>query len=176
MHYILEMTMPGSSQEVGKGNNASRSHESREGFQLTVRQPEKITSLLATLSALDKISERVAEDHSGDLGAGGATGTSGDGTQGGGAISLRQQALQSLPSKEVMQKKLITHLKSEVHELERTSRRIARLSSRGSAYLLTQTYARIRKIQSLIEELVDAALEVIERLYVRLFIDHQQLV
>ena len=63
-----------------------------------------------------------------------------------------------------------------MNELERTSRRIARLSSRGSAYLLTQTYARIRKIQSLIEELVDAALEVIERLYVRLFIDHQQLV
>ncbi len=169
------MTTPGSSQEVGRGSSSSLP-ESREGYQLTVRQPEKITSLLATLSALEKISERVAEDHSGDLGAGAGGATTGDGSQAGGAVSLRQQAIQSLPSREVMQKKLISHLHTEVSELERESRRIARLNAKGSAYLLTQTYARIRKIQSLIEDLIDAALEVIERLYVRLFIDHQQLV
>ena len=169
------MTTPGSPQEVGRGSSSSLP-ESREGYQLTVRQPEKITSLLATLSALEKISERVAEDHSGDLGTGSGGAMTGDGSQTGGAVSLRQQAIQSLPSKEVMQKKLISHLHAEVSSLERESRRVARLNAKGSAYLLNQTYARIRKIQSLIEDLVDAALEVIERLYVRLFIDHQQVV
>ncbi len=158
------------------GRERMTSHqESKGGYELTVRQPEKITSLLAVLSDLEKISERVSEDHSQDLGGGSGGGMADDGT-GAVAVSLRKQALQSLPSKEVMQRKLTQHLKAEVAHLERGARRIARSTKRGSAYLLTQTYARIRKIQALMEELLDAALAVIERLYVRLFIDHQQLV
>jgi hypothetical protein len=37
-------------------------------------------------------------------------------------------------------------------------------------------YAKIRKVQSLITEVLEAVAELVERLYVRLFIDHQQLV
>ena len=159
-----------------RGEGGTSPRESRESFQLTVKQPAKITSLLAVLSDLEKMSERVSEDRSTDLG----TGTSGTQVTAGGAqagaLSARQQALQSLPAKEVMQRKVTKHLKKEIHHLEREARHLARLSTKGSAHLLTQTYARIRKIQTLMEDLLDAAYEVIERLYVRLFVDQQQLV
>ena len=141
-----------------------------------MKQPEKITSLLAVLSDLEKISERVSEDRSTDLGAGTSTALAGASGAQTGTPSARQQALQSLPAKEVMQRKVTKHLQSEIHHLEREARRLARLSTKGSAHLLTQTYARIRKLQALIEDLIDAAYEAIERLYVRLFIDNQQLV
>jgi len=170
----VEMISQSSHQEEGK-EHLSHS-EAREHFPLTVRQPEKITSLLAVLSDLEKISERVSEDRSQDLGAGARAGMGDDSSTRDASQSARKQALQSLPSKEVMQRKLVSHLKGEVRHLEREARRLARSGKQGAAFLLTQTYARIRKIQSLIEELLGAAREVIERLYVRLFIDKQQLV
>src|SRR3989344_2135023 len=159
-----------------RGEGGTSPRESRESFQLTVKQPAKITSLLAVLSDLEKISERVSEDRSTDLGAGTSTALAGASATQSGELSARQQALQALPAKEVMQRKVTKHLKKEIHHLEREARHLARLSTKGSAHLLTQTYARIRKIQTLIEDLLDAAYEVIERLYVRLFVDQQQLV
>lgn len=147
----------------------------QEGVQLTVRQPERIRSLLLVLSDLEKIAERVSEDRSHDLGAGGAGVAAGD-DQGTATQSLRQQAIQSLPPIPVMQRRLITHLEREIRSLEREAKRIARSARKGSAFLLTQSYARIRKIQALIAEIFDVAADVIQRLYIRLFIDHQQLI
>lgn len=149
----------------------------KEGVQLTVKQPERIQSLLLVLADLEKIAERISEDRSAGPG-GGAVGAGRKGDDGGGATqaSLRKQALQSLPALPVMQRRLIAHLDREVRHSEREARGMARTVRKGSAYLLTKLYARIRKIQSLIAELADAAAEVIQRLYIRLFIDHQQLI
>ena len=146
---------------------------SQDGVQLTVRQPEKIRSLLIVLSDLEKISETVSEDQSQDLGGGAAT-TAGDDDLV--TSSVRGKAIQSLPSTSVMRGKLTKHLQREVRQLERKSRRLARFNKKGSAYLFNEIYARIRKLQALAAELVDAAADTVRRLYVRLFVDHQQLV
>lgn len=151
--------------------------EKAEHAALVVRQPEKIRSLLVVLGDIERISERITEDASHDLGAGGGAGAQGGRAQAAATqISLRQQALQSLPTTAVMRAKLVTHLQKEVRHLEREAKHIARAAGKGSAYVLTRLYAQIRKIQSLMTEVLEAAAELIERLYVRLFIDHQQLV
>ncbi len=144
---------------------------------LIVRQPEKIKSLLVVLGDIERISERVTEDASQDLGAagGGAAQQGGQG-QGGSQITLRQKAIQNLPTTSVMREKLVKHLQREVRHLEREARNISRTAAKGSAFVLTQMYAKIRKVQSLITEVLEAVAELVERLYVRLFIDHQQLV
>jgi len=144
---------------------------------LTVRQPEKIRSLLFVLADLEKISEIVLEDQSKDMGSGGTSGLVGvvSGGQKGGT-SLRDQAIRSLPSQDIMCRRLTRHLAKEVRQLEFKVRRISYSTKKGSAYLLNDLYAQIRKIQSLIIELADAATEVVRRLFIRLFIDHQQLV
>lgn len=157
-----------------KGGESLSSSEAEESVQLTVRQPEKIQSLLLVLSDLEKISEAVSEDRSWDLGsAGAATGGSTGDVAG---SSLRQKAIQSLPSTSVMRGKLTKHLQSDVRQLERKAKKLARSGQKGSAYLLNELYARIRKLQALIAELIEAAADVVQRLYIRLFIDHQQLV
>lgn len=148
-----------------------------EGLQLTVKQPERVRSLLLVLSSLEKITERVSEDRSHDLGASGASAAAGAGDQGtAGQVSLRQQAIQALPPHPIMKRRLLRHLSHEIRNLERDAARVARSVRTGNAYLLTQLYARIRKIQALMTDLLNAAVDVIQRLYIRLFIDHQQLI
>jgi len=158
-----------------KSSETELSAEKEQGVQLTVRQPEKIQSLLFVLADLEKISEAVSEDRSQDLGGAGASATQA-GTGDDAAQSQRQKTLQSLPSTTVMRRNLTTHLQREVRQLERKAKRLARTGKKGSAYLLNELYARIRKLQALIAELVDAAADVVRRLYIRLFVDHQQLV
>lgn len=166
-------------------NNAEKSGERHESADhspniasLVVKQPPKLQSLLVLLSDLEKISEVVSEENSQDLGLGtspGGTISSGRGT-GGTGVSLRDQSIRSLPSTEIMRVRLTRHMQREVKQLEKSARRLARSTKKGSAYLLNELYAKIRKIQALIGELVEATAEIVKRLYIRLFIDHQQLV
>ena len=144
-------------------------------MKLTVKQPERIQSLLTVLSDLESISERVSETADHDLGSGGPA-SAGAGSRGDDSQSIRAQAIKSLPSTSVMRGRLTRHLEHDVRQLERRAKRMARRVGKGSAYLLNELYARIRKIQALIAELVDATAEVVRRLYIRLFVDHQQLV
>jgi len=161
--------------EGGKEKEKSLSVSS-ETVKLTVKQPEKIRSLLAVLADLERISEVVMEDSSRDLGAGTSAGASSGQAAGSASASQRGRAIQSLPTVPVMRNRLTKSLQREGRQLERRARRLARSTKKGSAYALNELYARIRKIQALIAELVDAAAEVVRRLYIRLFIDHQQLV
>ena len=149
--------------------------EMSSSMKLTVKQPERIQSLLTVLSDLESISERVSETAEGDLGSGGPA-SAGSGGSGDDSQSARAQTIKSLPSTKVMRGKLTKHLEHEVHQLERKAKRMARRSGKGKAYLLNELYARIRKIQSLIAELIEATAEVVRRLYIRLFVDNQQLV
>lgn len=164
----------GKNQKERKSEGGDSLELSQEGVQLTVRQPEKIRSLLFVLSDLEKISEAVSEDRSQDLGGVGAGAvTGGDDSV---TSSVRQKAIQSLPSTSVMRGRLTKHLQQNVRQLERRAKRLARSSKKGSAYLLNEIYARIRKLQTLIAELVDAAADTVRRFYIRLFIDQRQLV
>ena len=150
---------------------------SERHHRFTVQQPDKmkdVMQLLQDLEAVGRIAEAVSEDRSGDLGSGG-TGSTGA-SAAGGRISLRDQAIAKLPSTSVMRTRLTSHLQSEVRQLERRAKKFARSSREGGAFLLNELYARIRKIQALMGELVELAAEVVQRLYIRLFIDHQQLV
>jgi hypothetical protein len=159
---------------MGPEKNITSSETGIESIaKLVVLQPPKLESLLMVLADLERISERVSEDRSGDLGSGGQSGTAGATSD---EDSLRARAIRSLPSTTVMRKRLTHHLEKEVKQLERRAKKLARSTRKGSAYLLNELYARIRKIQSLILELSEAASDLIRRLYIRFFIDHQQLV
>ncbi len=175
-HYIPVATAKNNAEKRGE-RQESKDH-SPNIASLVVKQPPKLQSLLVLLSDLEKISEVVREESSQDLGVGvssGGTATSGRGT-GATGVSLRDQSIRSLPSTEAMRVRLTRHMQREVKQLEKRARRLARSTEKGSAYLLNELYAKIRKIQALIGELVEATAEVVKRLYIRLFIDHQQLV
>jgi len=144
---------------------------------LAVSQPSKmqeLNDLLLTLDNFDKnVREMTGEDRSGDLGGSGATASGGtqgdDGTQ----VSARQTLLANLPAMEVMHQKIEGHIQAEVKQLEKLSRAVARSSDPGAAYHLNELYAKIRKLNSLLANMVEASIDVVKRLFIRIFIDKQ---
>ncbi len=150
--------------------------KSLETSRLIVRQPGKLqelTNLLETFENFSaRVSERTGEDRSGDLGGAGA-GPAAGGTQGTQGTSTRDLAIQNIPVVAVMQEKLTKHIRQETARLEKLARRVAHSSAPGSAHTLNELYAKIRRLNSMIYDLVEASIEVLKRLFIRVFIDQQ---
>lgn len=141
---------------------------------LVVYQPQKLESLLGTLDLIDKISERVGEDRSGDLGGGGASATGG--RQGDDDdISPREKLLQNLPVQGKMHQKLSSQIQREARSVERSIRSLRRVQKRGNAYQLNLLYRQLRQLYGLLDEIMNASYEVIRRLYIRVFVDKQSI-
>lgn len=160
--------MAGSTPETGKQHL-----ESMEKAPLVVTQPDKYEGLLETISLLDRVTETMGEDRSGDW-SGSGSGQSG-GTQGDDdAVSQRAQAIANMPDLPAMREKLSGHIKKEVKELRKQMRQVGGKAGKpGNAHKLNQLYAKARRLNSLLSELMDASVDVLKRLYIRIFIDKQ---
>ncbi|MBP9773781.1 MAG: hypothetical protein KBD00_04080 [Candidatus Peribacteraceae bacterium] len=137
-----------------------------------VFQPQKLTEIVEMIDLMGKISERMGEDKASDMGGG---------SQGSGAqaqvtgTSSRDEAIANLPVPPKMQEKIIAHIHSEVHALDKQAHKLAKSRSKGSAYALTEIYKKIRRLSSVIDELLGASADMIKRFYIALFIDRQTL-
>ncbi len=137
-----------------------------------VFQPQKLTEIVSMIDLMGSISERVREDASGDMGgsSGGAAATQGAGSK---SASARDIALANLPMPQVMQGKLIGHIRGEIKTLDRQIGSIARSNAKGSAYMLSELYKKIRRLSSLIDEILQASADMVRRFYVAVFVDKQ---
>ena len=148
-----------------------------EKSRLIVRQPSKLkelTNLLETFENLNaRVSERVGEDVSQDLGGAGAGAGATGGQQGTQGSSARDQAIKNIPVAAIMQQKLTKHVQAETRKLEKLARTVAQSSAPGAAHKLNALYAKIRRLNSLIREILEASIEVLQRFFVRVFIDQQ---
>lgn len=147
---------------------------SAESKALRVVQPKQLAELgqiLETIDALSmRVSEQQGEDRSSDMGgAGGAMATSGGRSTG---TSARDEAIARMPPMPIVRKKLEQHIHQEIKDLKRKAN-AASLSKAGSAHSLNELYSRIRRLQSLLSEMLQAGADIIKRLYVRVFVDKQ---
>lgn len=146
--------------------------ESAENKNLIVTQPEKFEGLLETITLMDKVSERMGEDRSGDMGGGGS-GQSGKGDDDD-ATSARAQAIANLPETPEMRRELGSYIQKEIKVLRKQIRRQAfRASKPGSAHQLNELYGKIRRLNSLLSELMEASVDVLKRLFIKVFVDKQ---
>jgi hypothetical protein len=154
-------------------NSVSATTEQAEG-PAVVFQPQKLTEIVEMIDLMGRISERVREDNSQD--ASGA-GSGGGGTQGkkgkGATASTRDQAIANLPAPLVMQQRLVKHIQKEIDTLSAQASAVARAAQRGSAYAMNELYKKVRRLYALMEEIIHASLEVIQRFYIAVFIDKQ---
>lgn len=150
--------------------------ESSEVKNLVVAQPDKFQGLLDTISLMDKISERLGEDNSGDMGgAGGAA----SGTQKGdddSTQSARAQAIANLPDTPEMRRELASYIEKEIKVLRKQiHKKAARASKPGSAHQLNELYSKIRRLNTLLSELLEVSVDVLKRIFIRVFIDKQSI-
>ncbi len=138
----------------------------------TVLQPSKAEGLAMLVAEINELpSEGLAEDRSGDWGGGGSRALTGDGAAQ--QTSARDQAIANLPAPAAMQKQLEQHIRTEVKYLRKQARLIIRSRKPGSAYALAQLYAKIRHLNKLLSDLLEASYDVLKRLFVKVFVDRQ---
>lgn len=150
-----------------------------ETAKLVVNQPQKLQELnllLESFDALDRrVSERTGEDRSQDLGSAGssAAGAAGQQTQ----ASPRDVAIAAMPAEPaVLQRELASHINAEVRRLHTLAKKVTRASRPGDAFRLNEIYARIRRLNALLAQVFEASMELLRRLFIRVFIDKQPII
>ncbi len=139
----------------------------------SVLQPSKAEGLAMLVAEINDLpGETATEDATSDWKAS-STGTAmtAQGTQQG--SSTRDQAMANLPVPAQMQKQLEAHIRSEVKQLRKQTKLIIRSRKPGSAYALAQMYAKIRHLNALLADLLEASYDVLKRLFVKVFVDKQ---
>ncbi len=155
------------------GNALQKRESSLADAPAQVFQPQKLTEIVEMIDLMGKISERMGEDRSGDMGGQGGSSTTGAGQQK--ATTTRDDLIAGVPGGPIMQQKLVAHIHQEIHALNKEARKLSRSNRRGAAFLLTEVYKKIRHLSSLIEEILMAGADVVKRFYVAVFIDKQSL-
>lgn len=150
---------------------------SLEAAPSVVTQPVKIETGGQLLGSFLEDINKMSENAPSGPGEQGTAGTSGAMVQTAGgsspAVSSRDEAIANVPTAKVMQKQLEAHIKAEVKKLRKQARTIARINQPGGAYRLNQLYTRIHHLNALLAELFSSSVEVVKRLFVKVFIDKQ---
>jgi hypothetical protein len=156
---------------IEKGPNTQ---ESTEEKHLVVTQPDKFQGLLETISLMDKVSERLGEDNSGDMGGGGSGTKSTQGDDG--TTSTRATAIENLPATPEMRKSLGAYIQKEIKVLRKQARKKKFHASKpGSAHQINDLYSKIRRLNTLFTELMETSVDALKRLFIKVFIDKQTL-
>ncbi len=150
-----------------------------EHSQESVAQPNKLPTLngmAELISAIDSIS--VPSETSGEGPSNDWSGQSGgamvkSGQQSG--MSPRDRAIANLPAPAVMAKQLEGHIRAEIKDLRKQVGSITSLRRPGAAFRLAELYARIRRLHSLLNELLESSYEVLRRVFIKVFIDKQSI-
>jgi hypothetical protein len=138
-----------------------------------VLQPIQANAVRSFLEEMSNIKEAATDLPGEDLpAAGGGSQMTAAGQQTQTTTSARQAAIAGLPKPQVMQKEITKHIQSEVKKLRKQAKRLA-VTHPGSAHHLVQIYAKIHRLNSLLAEIFEAGLDVLKRLYVRIFVDRQ---
>ena len=153
----------------------SHSLEKSSETRLSVQQPPKMKELGQLLETLDALSQRVgertSEDNSGDMGGAGGMVATGGAKAG---ATARDNAIAHMPNSPVVLKKELTqHIEGEIEDLKKEARKVARTSQTGGAFELNELYGKIRKLRSLLHDIVEASIDVLKRIFIRVFIDKQ---
>ena len=137
---------------------------------LAVTQPEKLANVLETIDLMGRVTEKLSEGRSGNMGAAGGSQRNGAGATG--QPSARAQAIANLPDAPEMQRFIEHHICREIRTLRRDIRKSARrVGKPGSAYRLNELTARVRRLNGLLSKLFDAGYDVVRRLFIRICID-----
>ncbi|UPA22253.1 hypothetical protein K8942_04345 [Candidatus Peribacteria bacterium] len=156
-----------------KAPSLTSSPDSLSAAPVIVAQPKSV-DLTSFMEGLGQFTENANDKPANDgSGSGGTAVKTTSQTQSG--LSARDLAIANLPIPVVMQKELEQHIREEVKKLRKQAKVIASMSRPGSAYKANLLYARIRRLNALLASLFEASVEVLKRLFVRVFIDKQSI-
>jgi hypothetical protein len=139
-----------------------------------VAQPvKKVEAMQALLLEVNDIVAEANPAKPGEQWSGSQSTTTGGTTATAQTLSWRDQAIAAIPAPQIMQKQLATHIQSEIETLRKQATHITDLRKPGAAHHFNELQSRIHRLNSLLKALFDSSLEVLKRIFIRVFIDKQ---
>jgi len=155
-----------------KGTSSIESSPEKQSAVIQPLKSPNLAELLGSINMSDLIGDTASENWS-DGGS-----TSQAMTQTGtvqGEQSARAQAIANIPDAPEMRKELSNYIQKEIKTLRKEVRRATfRMYKPGSAHSLNELYSKMRRLNSLLSELMEASVDVLKRLFIRIFIDKQK--
>lgn len=148
--------------------------KSAEISSSVVFQPQKLKEIVEVVDLMGTVASRIREDGTGGFPTGGGSGSKAQ--QGSSGTTARDDAIAKAPSVAIMQQKLVAHLKEERAQIRRQAKAMAHSNAPGAAWTITELYRKMRRLSSLISQILEASAEMIKRFYISAFIDQQPLV
>ena len=88
-------------------------------------------------------------------------------------VSWRDQAIANLPAPQVMQKQLEKHIHQEIKVLRKQASKITDLRKPGAAHHFNELQSKIHRLNALLASLFEVSVDVIKRIFIRVFVDKQ---
>jgi hypothetical protein len=87
--------------------------------------------------------------------------------------SWRDQAIANLPAPQIMQKQLEKHIHTEIKTLRKQASKITDLRKPGAAHHMNELQSKIHRLNALLASLFEVSVDVMKRIFVRVFVDKQ---
>ncbi len=87
--------------------------------------------------------------------------------------SWRDQAIAAIPAPQVLQKQLTVHIAQEITDLRKQASKITDLRKPGAAHRFNELQSKIHRLNNLLSALFEASVEVLRRIFIKVFIDKQ---
>jgi len=164
--------MAAATPERGLDTQKSPEAVSQPSKALQLEQVEGLSEFVDQINQIkEHASDTAGEQWSGGSGSAKAVATTGQQQ----TTSARDLAIANLPPAKAMQKQLEQHIKEEVKKLRREAKAVTRVGQPGGAHRLTLFYRQIRHLNSLLSAIWDTSVDVVKRLFIRVFIDKQSI-
>lgn len=156
-------------------------HKSPEALHESVSQPTKVVTLQTQVEGLGEFVDQINKISEKSSSSAGEQWSGGTGTQVAAAgtqqktMSARDLAIANLPTPQAMQKELEKHIREEVKNLRKQAKNVTRVGQPGGAHRLTLLYRQIRHLNSLLSAIWDTSVDVVKRLFIRVFVDKQSI-
>jgi hypothetical protein len=136
-------------------------------------QPGKAEKMQALLLEVNDIISESTPTKPGEQWSGGGTQTTATGTAAASGMSWRDQAIAAIPSPQAMQKQLEGHIQEEIKTLRKQASKITDLRKPGAAHRFNELHSKIHRLNALLAGLFEASVDVLKRIFIRVFIDKQ---
>jgi hypothetical protein len=133
---------------------------------------EALQTILAEVNDIVRESSPTGPGEQWSSNAGGAVTATG-GQQTAQTVSWRDQAIANLPAPPVMQQQLSTHIQEEITLLRKQAAKITDLRRPGAAHHFNELQSKIHRLNNLLTALFDASVDVLKRIFIRVFVDKQ---
>lgn len=161
---------------IDKGLSSPGAPERPQQVSQPLRTQVPMEAMQSILAEVNDIVRDSAPSKAGEQWSGSGTqqvATTGGAAQAAQTASWRDQAIAAIPAPVIMQKQLAVHIEQEIKDLRKQASKITDLRKPGAAHRFNELQSKIHRLNNVLTAIFEASMDVLKRLFIKVFIDKQ---